>query len=93
MIGRISKFRLGAALGLLPLMLAPSAIFAIFPPVTPPQPTVVVTGIPVQTPVKIQGDPGGGVPVTVPPVAKTPEPSTFVTAGIGLALGADSAAP
>ena len=83
--GRRSTRWLAGVLGLAPLLLAPSAVYAIFPPVIhDPGPVVTPTAIPVVNPVVI---PAGG-PV-VPPVttASTPEPASIVSGLMALGLG------
>ena len=85
--GRRRTRWLAGVLGLAPLLLAPSAVYAIFPPVIqdPGTPVVVPVVVPAGNPIVV---PAGG-PVD-PPVttASTPEPASIVTGLMGLAFGA-----
>jgi len=92
MINRFGNCRmwcLAGMLGLAPLLLAPSAAFALFPPVVArpaAAPQVVVMPTVVDPPAVVVGVPEP-IPVDPPVTAKTPEPATLVSSLIGIAFG------
>ncbi len=77
------KWTTALALGIAPLLLAPTQVFAIFPPVIL-QPRVGITGVPVDPPIVVNPPPP---PIISPPAVGTPEPTTLVTGLIGLVFG------
>lgn len=85
--GRRRTRWLAGVLGLASLLLAPSAVYAIFPPVIPDPAPSVVTPVVVPTVNPIVVPAGGPVdpPVTT---ASTPEPASIITGLMGLAVGA-----
>ena len=84
--GRRRMRWLAGVLGIAPLLLAPSALYAIFPPVIqdPGSTVVVPVVVPTVKPIVVPaGDPDPTPVVT----HRTPEPASIVTGLMGLALG------